>query len=76
MFACGFRSWPTSILGALGTKDQLLDLYSCVTILTLSRRMLLESVMPYESHDESQFGKGLFGGGGVGRTVRHSPCQE
>lgn len=26
--------------------------------------------MKNESHDDSQFGKGLFGGGGVGRTVR------
>ena len=30
-----------------------------------------------ESHDESQFSKGLFGGGGVGRTVRpHEPRPE
>jgi hypothetical protein len=26
--------------------------------------------MRHESHDDSQFGKGLFGGGGVGRVVR------
>lgn len=26
--------------------------------------------MHHESHDESQFGKGLFGGGGVGRVIR------
>jgi hypothetical protein len=26
--------------------------------------------MCHESHDESPFGKGLFGGGGVGRGVR------
>lgn len=26
--------------------------------------------MHHESHDDSHFGKGLFGGGGVGRVVR------
>jgi hypothetical protein len=35
-----------------------------------------EPVMRDESHQESQFGKGLFGGGGVGRTVRHTPREE
>jgi hypothetical protein len=33
--------------------------------------------MRNESHGDSQFGKGLFGGGGVGRTVRpYIPRQE
>lgn len=33
--------------------------------------------MRNESHDESNFGKGLFGGGGVGRGVRpHIPRSE